>query len=312
MHVAVTEVPPQHDLGSGGDLGHGRSDVLDEARDGRERHGNVDLDRHARADDGLGERVPQRPDRAPPRGVVGRRLVEDQVVRRFRGLGQLERRIGRGGAFDDHVTGGSLGDGQAHAVDDPLDELDALVEEEVRGLQRRGLAAQDRQQLHRLVHAGHGEQGRDALRATRHQPDEDGRDDAEGPLAPDHQRRPGVARVVLEQPPEPLDHLPVRQHDGQPGHPLAHRPVGERHRSAGVRGDEPADGRAVTRAKIQRHLPAGPGGGGLHRGQRHARADQEVPGALVDGPEVGQANRADEHLASARVPRLRPRRCCPP
>ena len=302
MHVAVAEVPPQYDRGPRGDLRHDRRDIINKRRDSRERHGDVHLHRDARADDGLGERLPQRPDRASPRGVVGRRLVKDQVLRRFRGLGQFERRIGRRGAFDDHVTGGSLLQRQANAVNDPLDEFDALVQEEVRGLQRRNLASQDRQQLHRLVHTGHRKQGRDSLRATPHQPDEDGRDDAEGPLAADHQRRPGVAGVVLEQAAEALNHLPVRQHDGQARHPLAHRPVGEGHRPAGVRGDEPADRRTVAGAEIQRQLPAGLGCGSLHRRQRHAGADQEMPGGGVDRPELGQASGADQHLTAARDP----------
>jgi hypothetical protein len=49
---------------------------------------------------------------------------------------QLGRRVARSRALDEQIDRRPLLDRQVHAVEHPLDERDAIVEEEVRGLQR--------------------------------------------------------------------------------------------------------------------------------------------------------------------------------
>ena len=178
-------------------------------------------------------------------------------------------------------------------------ELQALVEEEVGGVQRGQARAHGRQQRRGLLERGQRDERRDAAGQPRHQPPAHARDDAQRALAADEQRREVVAGVVLQQR-GPVDDRPVGEDRLQPGDARADRPVAHRVRAPGVGGDEAADGGAVAPAEVDAGLEAGIAGVGLQGGEGDARARLDLRGRAVDRAELGEPRRAEHDLAAAR------------
>ena len=178
-------------------------------------------------------------------------------------------------------------------------ELQALVEEEVGRVQRGQARAHGGQQRGGLLERRQRDERRDAAGQPGHEPPAHARDDAQGALAADQQRREVVARVVLQQR-GPVDDRPVGEDRLQPGDARADRPVAHRVRAAGVGGDEAADGGAVAPAEVDAGVEAGVARVGLQRGEGDARPGLDLRGRAVDGPQVGEARGAEDDLAAAR------------
>jgi hypothetical protein len=100
------------------------------------------------------------------------------------------------------------------------------------------------------------EEGDDHMRRTRDQPQPRRRDDGQGALAPAHQAREVVARVVLFEAVEPAHDPTVGEHGLHPDHLPPGRPVSQHVHTAGVGGDRPTDGRGVACGEVDAVLPA--------------------------------------------------------
>ena len=150
-------------------------------RPGAEGHADVELVRDAGRADGLGVALAQPPQplalgaRVRDHGVLDPDLAE--------GLGELLGGVRARGAFEQHVGLGPRKGGVVAAVV-VEHELQAVVEEELRGLQRGQARAQRREGGRGLVERAEGDEDGDARREQRHEPPADPRDDSEGPSLP--------------------------------------------------------------------------------------------------------------------------------
>jgi hypothetical protein len=127
--------------------------------------------------------------------------------------------------------------------------------------------------LQGLVHARKGyHRNRPALR-WRKELEHCGGDDAERTFSTDEQLLQIVAGIVLAERTQSVKDAPIRQHDFQPEHEVAHGPVAQHCGSAGIGGNVTTDLAASFGAEAQREQTPGFFGRFLHFGQDTACFD---------------------------------------
>ena len=130
---------------------------------------------------------------------------------------------------------GHQGEGLAR---DQLEGLDGVAE--------RVLGRPEEAQGRRRI--GHREQRRGGVARARHEAQDGGGDDAQRALAADEELLPVVARIVLAQGPQAVDHGPVGEHHLEPEDEVAGHAVAQHVDAARIGGDDAAEhGRALRR-----------------------------------------------------------------
>jgi hypothetical protein len=161
-------------------------------------------------------------------------------------------------------------------------KLQAVVEEEVAALQRRGASPQRREQLGGLAGRAQGDERGDArVQHRRELPAHPG-DDAERPLRSHQQRAQVVASVVLAQTGESRDDRAIGQHRLEPGHVGPGGAVAQRASAPGIAGHHSPDGARVAGGKVEARVLTGGARSLLQRRQRRPGADRDLSDGGVD------------------------------
>ncbi len=159
-----------------------------------------------------------------------------------------------------------------------------VADDELEGDARQELEGRDRVALRLAQHAEQRQRGGRRLerdeggrhgRGARKQPQRRGRHDAERALGADEQLLQVVARVVLAQGRQLVEHAPVGQHDLEAEHERTHHAVAQDRRAAGIGRDDAAERRAALGAERHRQQAVHGGGRGLQLGEHAARFRRE-------------------------------------
>ena len=226
---------------------------------------------------GLRNRLAQSPQGVALRpGCRGDRIL-DEAALDGRGEGGLEARgeclvSCRERGFGEDVPGMRLAERVARTRNMSAGEFERDARHELEGrhrvAERFAQAAEKRERCGRCAEAdecgrNRGGSRKQAQRRRRH--------DAERALGADEELLEVIARVVLAQCRELVQHAPVRQHDLEAEHEGTHHAVAQHGRAAGIGRDDAAQRRAALGAERHRQQPVDGGRRGLQFGEHAAR-----------------------------------------